>query len=195
MGLRDTKISVGTVFTVATMGGFLLYGYNVWQLGKNAQVQVAARVHKINWSGVELVVEGRVINPTSGSVRIKQPIIYLYGSQEARDNNNPFAASETSDRTFTIPPNESREIPPISITIPAGAILKLIAQGLLQNGELTLVINVRSTIYSRYPFISVPFKKDIVQKLAIPQNYQSGITSDNSYKDVVNKTEVFINQN
>jgi hypothetical protein len=165
MDIRNTKISVGTIFTAISVGGIVMYGWSLRNMAKKAQIQVGARVHKIDWNGVSIVIEGRIINPTSGTVRVRQPLISLYGSESARKNNMPFSVSQNTNATFTIPPQETKELESIMLHIPMGAILQMIAQGYLNGGELNLVIQVQTELYARYVPFSIPVSMDLRQKI------------------------------
>lgn len=171
MDIRGYKISFGTILTVVSVGSAVGYGWSLRNMAKKAQFQVSARVHEVTWSSADIAIEARVINPTNGTVRMERPHISLYASDKTRESNTPFATTEYSNETFTIPPKETKVLPTMILSIPLGAILQLIAQGYLNGGELNLIINVQTSIFPRYIPVPISVSHDIKQKLGIPNNF------------------------
>jgi len=61
----------GAVF----LGGRYLLSLN--RAGNKVVVQVGARVHKVNFEGVEIILRYNIKNPTKGSIEMSAPLIKL----------------------------------------------------------------------------------------------------------------------
>ncbi len=101
------------------------------KLSDQLQVNPSAKIHKIDFTGLTIRIDVKLINPTDNGFKMKYPFI------QVGYNGKPIGSSQASAEILSIPPNEEYPINAIMLNFPLIGMLSLIG-GLfksLQSGE------------------------------------------------------------
>ncbi len=116
--------------------GAAVVAVRLLQLNKlvaNVSVSLAkVRIHKVNFSGIEIAATARVNNPSSVSVTIVNPVVRLWNTK-----GGMIAESPASNRSFPIGSNRQSEVGEISLPLSWNTVLPLMG---IKN--ITSIINL-----------------------------------------------------
>ncbi len=101
------------------------------KLSDQLQVNPSAKIHKIDFTGLTIRIDVKLINPTDNGFKMKYPFI------QVGYNGKSIGSSQASAEILSIPPNEEYPIKAIMLNFPLIGMLSLVG-GLfksLQSGE------------------------------------------------------------
>ena len=192
LNFRDKKISIGTIITVGSVLGIVVYVYSVVDLARKVLVDYNIRVHKIDLSGITLAADLTIINPTNSFIDFQDPFLAVFTSENSR---LPMVSTNPSDRNYTIVKNNKTVLPGIKIFIPMSKltsyVLKLIQD---KSTQLDLVVNVKTKVKLKYG-IPVSVDKKVPLSIKIPSIIVNNLNFSNEQSAAYAEIEKNISRN
>ncbi len=146
---RDNRskkaIVIGTAAAITT-GIFFFIGdlLSKKKVGDKLDTKIKVMVHSINLSGVILRIDVTLINPTEGTLTIRQPYIKVLF------NNKEVGTTELKDQKVIILPFKPKPLDPIYLTIPVTGLLSLgggLLSLLVQKKPAQITTKILTSIY------------------------------------------------
>lgn len=137
------KILIGTTIGAGVIG-LVSYLASLKKTGDELETEIKSKVTDFNLKkGITVQAEVLLKNPSKRSLKIKHPTVKVLHKGKA------IATSKVSDKDITIPQFGEKQLDPITITVPATALLSL-AGGLFQllskQQEIPLSVKVITSV-------------------------------------------------
>ncbi len=131
-----TAISTGLVFAVSSL-------LSKKKVGDKLDTKTKVTVHSIDLKGLTLRIDETLINPTEGTLTIKQPYIKIIF------NKKDVGTTQIENKLVEIPAYNSKQLDPIYLTIPATGLFSLgdgLLSVLLKKKPAQITVKVMSSI-------------------------------------------------
>lgn len=139
-------IGAGTVAALYYGGSYLL---KLNRLSNELESETKVAIHKVSLTGIELMINVKLKNPSGGSIKVKHPFVkIIYGDKTV-------ASSQVKDTNITIEKFSEVNLEPIKISLGflrlATTVPALINE-YRQTGKLNLIVNTVTTINDSLPY-------------------------------------------
>ncbi len=145
--LKTSHLLIGAGAVAALFGGSYLLRLN--RLSNELESETTAAIHKVSLSGVDLMINVKLKNPSGGSIKVKHPFVkMMYGEKT-------IASSQVRDVDITVEKYSEVKLEPIKITL-GFLSLATTAPALMkeyrETGKLNLVVYTVTTINDNLPY-------------------------------------------
>lgn len=111
------------------------------KVGDKLDTKVKVMVHSINFNGLTLRIDVTLINPTEGTLTIKQPYIKVLF------RNKDIGTTQLENKQVEIPAYSPKQLDPIFLTIPATGLFSL-GDGLLKLLLKKIPVQITTKIFT-----------------------------------------------
>ena len=139
-------IGAGAVAALYYGGSYLL---KLKRLSSELETETKASIHKVSLSGIELMINVKLKNPSGGSIKVKHPFVkMIYGDKT-------IASSQVKDTNITIEKFSEVNLEPIKITLgflSLATTVPALIKEYRETGKLNMVVNTITTINDSLPY-------------------------------------------
>lgn len=129
-----TAVGAGLVWVVSSL-------MSKKKVGDKLDTKVKAMVYSINFNGLTLRIDVTLINPTEGTLTIKQPYIKVLF------RNKDIGTTQLENKQVEIPAYSPKQLDPIFLTIPATGLFSL-GDGLLKLLLKKIPVQITTKIFT-----------------------------------------------
>ena len=148
-----TAVGAGLIWVVSSL-------MSKKKVGDKLDTKVKVMVHSINFNGLTLRIDVTLINPTEGTLTIKQPYIKVLF------RNKDIGTTQLENKQVEIPAYSPKQLDPIFLTIPATGLFSLgdgLLKLLLKKVPVQITTKIFTSIYIAGGFKS--YEKNDVMNL------------------------------
>lgn len=148
-----TAVSAGLVWAVSSL-------LSKKKVGDKLDTKTSILLHSLDLKGLTVRIDVTLVNPTEGTLTIKQPYIKVIFK------NKDIGTTQLENKKVVIPAYEPKQLEPIYLTIPATGLFSLgdgLLKLLLKKQTVDITIKIMTSIYIAGGFKS--YEKTEVMKL------------------------------
>lgn len=139
-------LGAGAVAALYYGGSYLL---KLKRLAGELEAETKVAIHKVNLTGVDLMINVKLKNPSGGSIKVKHPFVkMLYGEKT-------IASSEVKDVDITVEKFTEISLEPIKISLgflSLATTVPALMKEYRETGKFSVVVHTVTTINDNLPY-------------------------------------------